>query len=152
MRIPGRFVGFLIGLGSIGSVGGCQLLDTQTPHIVAEQLGERTGTHMSPPVPNAARDESAIAAVQSEDSAIAVALAKNAAFREILCELGIAHSDVIDAGVIPNPDLRMYAPISPRPLEAYLEFPIDAFILRPKRVAIAKLEAARCARRSFKRA
>src|SRR4029079_7001697 len=69
--------------------------------------------------------------------------ANNAAFREILCDLGIAQADVVDANMIPNPTLLLYAPVDPRPLETYIEIPIDAFVLRPKRVAAAKLEASR---------
>jgi cobalt-zinc-cadmium efflux system outer membrane protein len=138
----GRVAAAATCLGVVALVGGCKLLD-QAPRLVAEQLGERTGAPLGVPSPNAPRYPCPVPAEQTEDGAIALALANNAAFREVLCDLGIAHSDVIEAGVIPNPDLRMYAPVSPRPLEAYLEFPIDAFILRPKRVAIAELEAAR---------
>jgi cobalt-zinc-cadmium efflux system outer membrane protein len=122
--------------------GGCKLLDTQ-PQLVADQLGQRTGAHAEANAQCAPRYAHPVALEQTEDSAIALALANNAAYREILCDLGIAHSDVIEAGIIPNPELRMYAPVLPRPLESYLEFPIDAFVLRPKRVNIAKLEAAR---------
>jgi len=102
---------------------------------VNEQIGERTGTSSN----SAFLENSAL----TEDAAVALALKQNAAFREILCDLGIARADVIDAGIIPNPELRFLAPVDPRPLESYLEFPIDTFILRPKRVTIAKLEAER---------
>jgi cobalt-zinc-cadmium efflux system outer membrane protein len=121
-------------LGLLGTVAGCRLLDTPPPYSVSDQLDERTG--ISP-----AQFPSGPAL--GEDGAVALALNHNAAFREILCDLGIARADVIDAGIIPNPELRFFAPVDPRPLESYLEFPIDTFILRPKRVAIAKFEAER---------
>ncbi len=139
----GRIAIVLIGLSTVGLASGCKTLDTRTPSVVAEQLGERTGADVTVVDPSGARFCGPIAVEQTEDSAIALAMANNAAFREILCDLGIAHADVIDAGIIPNPELRFFAPVAPRPLESYFEFPIDVFILRPKRVAIAKLDEER---------
>lgn len=75
----------------------------------------------------------------SEDEAIAVALWNNAAFHATLAELGIARADLIQAGQLSNPTFSVLFPLGPKQMEFALTLPVEALWLRPRRVAVAKL-------------
>lgn len=76
----------------------------------------------------------------SEDEAITVALWNNAAFQETLADLGLSRAEVIQAGMLPNPTLGMFVPAGSKPLELTALYPIEVLWMRPKRVAVAKLD------------
>lgn len=81
----------------------------------------------------------------SESEAVAIALWNNAAFQENLSKLGLARSDLAQAGMLANPTLSMLFPVGPKQLEFTATLPFEALWLRPKRIAIAEVEAERVA-------
>lgn len=83
----------------------------------------------------------------TEDEAVSIALWNNAAFQELLTDLGVARGDLIQAGLLPNPEFVYYWPAADKPLKYLLDFPIEALWLRPIRVAGAGREADRVAAR-----
>ncbi|MBM3981708.1 MAG: TolC family protein [Planctomycetes bacterium] len=83
----------------------------------------------------------------TEDEAVAIALWNNAAFQELLVDLGLARSDLIQAGLLPNPEFVYFVPMSDKPYKYLFELPIEALWLRPIRVKAAAREADRTAER-----
>jgi outer membrane protein, heavy metal efflux system len=81
----------------------------------------------------------------TEDEAVAVALWNNPTLQAEMTALGLARADVIQAGLLTNPQLTMVFPFSFRILEAVANWPIEAIWQRPRRVAAAKLEVERVA-------
>ena len=77
----------------------------------------------------------------TEDEAVAIALWNNAQFQADLAELGLARADLIEAGLLRNPTLALLFPVGPKQLEAALNLPMEFLWQRPKRVAVAKLNA-----------
>jgi len=75
----------------------------------------------------------------TEDEAVAVALWNNAAFQELLADLGLSRADLVQAGMLPNPTLSMLVPWGAKGLELTAKYPMEALLLRPKRVAAAKV-------------
>lgn len=83
----------------------------------------------------------------TEDEAIAIALWNNAAFLEMLTDLGIARGDLIQAGLLPNPEFIYFFQVPDKPFKYAFELPIEALWLRPIRVRTAAREADRTADR-----
>ncbi|MFO0803103.1 MAG: TolC family protein [Gemmataceae bacterium] len=83
----------------------------------------------------------------TEDEAIAIALWNNAAFHELLADLGLARGDLIQAGLLPNPEFVYFFPMTDKPFKYLFDFPIEAIWLRPIRVKSAEHEADRTAER-----
>jgi len=81
----------------------------------------------------------------SADEAVAVALWNNPLFQENLSKLGLARADLAQAGLLSNPTLSVLFPLGPKQLEFAATFPLEAIWLRPRRVAIARLDAGRVA-------
>ena len=75
----------------------------------------------------------------SEDEAVAVALWNNPELRAAFADLGVARADLVEAGVLVNPDLQLLFGVGSKPFELLLGAPIQALWQRPKRVAAAKL-------------
>jgi cobalt-zinc-cadmium efflux system outer membrane protein len=88
----------------------------------------------------------------TEDEAVAIALWNNPALQAELTALGVARADVIQAGLLTNPQLTMIFPFSFRILEAAANWPIEAIWQRPRRVAAARLEQERVAESLVSRA
>lgn len=76
----------------------------------------------------------------SEDEAVATALCNNAAFLEALAQLGLSRGDLIQAHLVANPQLLSYFEVGPKQLEDSLFLPVDAFLLRPRRIELAEHE------------
>lgn len=83
----------------------------------------------------------------TEDEAVSIALWNNAAFQEVLVDLGIARGDLIQAGLLPNPEFVYYWPMSEKPFKYLFDLPIEAIWLRPIRVRSMAKEADRVADR-----
>ena len=81
----------------------------------------------------------------TEEEAVAIALWNNAAFQENLSKLGLARGDLAQAGLLANPTFSILFPLGPKQLEFVATFPLEALWLRPRRVAIARLDAERVA-------
>lgn len=139
------------GLAFLVSCVGCQSAPPAPDRVtVAAHLVERTGhtlpDHTAPgqiALPPGAAFEDGI----TDDEAVAVALWNNAAFQELLTDLGVARGDLIQAGLLPNPEFVYYLPMSDKPYKYLFDFPIEALWLRPIRVKSAAGEAARTADR-----
>jgi cobalt-zinc-cadmium efflux system outer membrane protein len=56
-----------------------------------------------------------------------------------LADLGIARADLAEAGLLRNPILSLLFPLGPKQLEFTLQYPFDALVQRPARVAAARL-------------
>ena len=83
----------------------------------------------------------------TEDEAVAIALWNNAAFQELLTDLGLTRGDLIQAGLLPNPELQMTFTIPNRPFRYAFDFALESLWLRPIRVKAAAGEADRTASR-----
>ena len=83
----------------------------------------------------------------SEDEAVTLALWNNASFQEALADLGLSRADLVQAGMLPNPTLSMLFPIGAKPLELTVKYPLETLLLRPRRVAAARLDHERTAQR-----
>lgn len=81
----------------------------------------------------------------TEDEAVSIALWNNAAFQELLADLGIARGDLIQAGLLPNPDLVYWVQVPEKPFKYLFDFPIESLWLRPIKVKAAAREADRVA-------
>jgi cobalt-zinc-cadmium efflux system outer membrane protein len=83
----------------------------------------------------------------SEDEAVLIALWNNAAFQELLVELDLAAADLIEAGLLPNPEFIYFFPATDKPFKYAFEMPLEALWLRPIRLASAERESARVCQR-----
>lgn len=152
--VTARFADWLIrwmpALGLVISTIGCS-----TPHgcdfgYVANQIEERSGIHLRSPCvendlicPNGASLESTL----TEDEAVLIALWNNAQFQELLVELGIAHADLVQAGLLPNPEVIYFFHVADKPYKFAFEFPLEALWIRPIRIRSAQCDAERVADR-----
>ena len=116
---------------------------------VSHQLEQRIGHDIGPPspwaglLPPGACLEDGLA----EDEAVVIALWNNASFQEVLVDLDLSRADLIQAKLLPNPELWYLSPIDVKQLEYAVEFPIEVLWLRPFRIASARRESERtCAR------
>jgi cobalt-zinc-cadmium efflux system outer membrane protein len=139
-------------LAAVAMLLGCSVPFDHDRTYVAAEVERRSGQHLDagPPAPSAVAEPTIPDGVRledglTEDEAVAIALWNNAAFQDILAELGFSRSVLIQAGLLANPVLSVLFPLGPKQLEFAALLPIEAFWLRPKRVAAARLEAERVA-------
>ncbi len=83
----------------------------------------------------------------TEDEAVSIALWNNAAFQELLADLGVARGDLVTAGLLPNPEFLFYFHVPDKPFRYLFDFPIEALWLRPIRVTAALGDAERASQR-----
>jgi cobalt-zinc-cadmium efflux system outer membrane protein len=82
----------------------------------------------------------------TEEEAVAIALWNNRDFLATLANLGIARGDLVQAGLLTNPQLILLAPpIGTKQLEWALFVPIETLLLRKHRVEIAERDFQRIA-------
>ncbi len=117
---------------------------------VSAKVADRTGFSLGPlpcggrvVLPNGASLQDGL----TEDEAVLVALWNNAAFQELLADLGIARGDLVQAGLLPNPEVVYFFPVSDKPYKYALDLPLEAFWLRPVRVRAAARESDRVCER-----
>lgn len=72
-----------------------------------------------------------------------ISLWNNANFRTLLVDIKLAQSDLIQAGLLPNPELMYSFQTSNKPYKYALELPIEAIWLRPIQLNISSAEAER---------
>jgi cobalt-zinc-cadmium efflux system outer membrane protein len=77
----------------------------------------------------------------SEDEAVVIAIWNNAAYQELLAELGITKAEVIEAAQLTNPRLWTVFPVGVKQLEFTLYVPLEAIWLRPRRLAAARFKS-----------
>src|SRR3954454_17993943 len=132
-------------------LGGCSTLPPVCDRVcVSGAIEARTGRDVGPPppkgqvvLPNGIDLDNGL----SEEAAVLVALWNNALFQEQLVDLNVAHGDLVQAGLLPNPDFVYYWPMHLKPMKYILDFPIEALWLRPIRVAAAADENERVCKR-----
>lgn len=145
---PRTITSVLLLIGCICFVTGCANPRPDFTHL-SDELQHRTGHTLTntPPgeivIPASVSFENGL----SEDEAVTVALLNNAAFQETLADLGISRADLVQAGMLPNPTLSMLFPVGTKPFELTAKYPLEAFWLRPRRVAAAKLDYERTTQR-----
>lgn len=76
-----------------------------------------------------------------QEEAVAIALWNSPSFQATLADLGIARADLAEAGLLRNPILSLLFPLGPKQLEFTVQYPFDALVQRPARVAAARLNA-----------
>ena len=81
----------------------------------------------------------------TEDEAIMSALANNGPFRATLTQLNMAEGDLVQASLLTNPSFTTFIPVGVKQWEWTLYLPIEAFLLRPQREAIASSDYQRVA-------
>lgn len=79
------------------------------------------------------------------DEAVAVSLWNNSAFNSTLTQLGIARGDLVQAGLLRNPQFQIFLPGGTKQLEWALFLPVDAFLLRETRLDMSQQEVCRVA-------
>ncbi len=114
------------------------------PAGVSKEVERRTGHPLHPgTTPLAMPEGVSLDDGVTEDEAVAIALWNNPSLQAEMTALGLARADVIQAGLLANPQLTMIFPFSFRILEAVASWPIETIWQRPRRVAAAKLEEER---------
>jgi len=83
----------------------------------------------------------------SEEQAVVLALWNNPAFHEALVELDLTKADLIQAGLLPNPEFIYFFSAVGKPFKYALEFPIEALYLRPLRLKATAAENERASAR-----
>ncbi len=125
------------------ALAGCAHLPPACDHgTVVEQLQQRSGPLPAPPGP-ALPPPSYL----TEDQAVAFALWNNPSFRELLVELKITQADLLQAGLLPNPEFVYYWPAHLKPMKYLLDFPLESLWLRPLRLAAAQRDNDRACQR-----
>jgi outer membrane protein, heavy metal efflux system len=79
--------------------------------------------------------------VLNESEAVLYALNNNAAFNVLLIDLNLAKADLINAGLLPNPELLFAFGVTNKPYRYAIDLPIDAIWSRPIRIRAMKNEA-----------
>jgi cobalt-zinc-cadmium efflux system outer membrane protein len=130
-----------------GLLVGCAGRPVASRRTIADDLRNRTGHSFAGG--RAERDFSPLhaAAALSESDAIDLALTNNAAFAEQLADLGVTRADVVQAGLIANPDAVLLIPVGPKQLEATITAPLESLWLRGPRTHSAQLSNDRNAAR-----
>ncbi|QJW97592.1 TolC family protein [Frigoriglobus tundricola] len=120
---------------------------TNVSQAVESRFGEPVGSE--PPrrdrviVPEALERGEPLA----EDQAVLLALWNNALFHEQLVELDLTKADLIQAGLLPNPEFVYYWPMFDKQFKYLFDFPLESLYLRPVRLKAAAAENQRAAAR-----
>jgi outer membrane protein, heavy metal efflux system len=134
-----------------GLMAGCHATPSISDHLsVSANLSQRVGQSMpaeSPAgemtlPPGASFDDGL-----TDDEAVSIALWNNAAFQELLVDLGLARSDLIQAGLLPNPEAGYFLPMGNKPFKYLFDFPLESLWLRPVRIRSAAHEVERASER-----
>jgi cobalt-zinc-cadmium efflux system outer membrane protein len=125
------------------------LLDAAGPSDragVSRGIEERTGHRLNPDAVAVDRDRASLPPgvslekPLSVDDAVAIALWRNRALEATLAELGVARGDLVEAGLLRNPNLSLLFPVGPKPFELLVGMPVEALWQRPRRIAAARLQ------------
>ncbi len=77
----------------------------------------------------------------TESDAVLYALNNNAAFKASLVDLKLAKADLVNAGLLPNPELLFSFAVANKPYRYAIDLPIEALWLRPIRLRTMQHEA-----------
>ena len=81
----------------------------------------------------------------TEQESVSIALWNSPQLQADLADLGFAHADLVEAGMLPNPVFSLLFPVGPKQLEFTLSYYADILWQRPSRIAVAKLNSEKIA-------
>ena len=146
--MPGRFLAMFLLIGVMVAGSGCRTVDVQSGDAdVSSELSSRFGEEL--PSTEIAPGEALLPpGVSTADGitaneAVGIALWNNAAYRELLAQLGISNAQLFDACLISDPQFVIFFPLGPKQLEFTLYQAVDALWLRAVRVRAAELDLER---------
>jgi len=129
---------------------GCLKQEVCNKHCLSEDLQKRMGKGLGPCAPPGQitlPNGISLTEPLSDEAVIIVAMWNNAAFLELLTDLGVAHGDLVQAGLLPNPEFLYYAAAHDKAYRWLMDFPVEAIWLRPIRIKSAKREVERVCQR-----
>lgn len=138
-----KTLGFLLVLTLSACASDPKLFNTAS---VAHGLKAKTGLSMptDTPIDQVVLPEGVSLAHELDVNQLAlIALWNNASFKTLLVDIKLAQSDLVQAGLLPNPEVMYSFPVSNKVYKYALEMPIEAIWLRPIRLNIAQAEAER---------
>ncbi len=149
MKRPRQLTALLCG-GLVWSAG-CHTPDGGESYL-AGRVQSNFGYDATPPEPTGVNEVISPDGLSDEhpltvDHAVLLALWNNPTFHDALAELQLTRADLITAGLLPNPEVVYYFPMTDKPLKYLVDFPIEAIWLRPCRLKIAEAENARARER-----
>jgi cobalt-zinc-cadmium efflux system outer membrane protein len=132
------------------AVAGCHTRPACDRGSVAHAVEARFGPNLAPPAqPDRIVVPPGLAQGRplTEDEAVVLALWNNAAFHEALVELDLTRADLIQAGLLPNPEFLYYFQAPEKPFRYLIDFALESVWLRPIRLKAAAAENQRaCAK------
>jgi cobalt-zinc-cadmium efflux system outer membrane protein len=114
---------------------------------VSGKLVERTGQELRPPGSPGWPFEACFEDGLQPEEAVIIALWNNAQFQQTLVDIDLTRADLVQARLLPNPELWYLNPVGVKQLEYAIEFPIEVLWLRPLRIASARFENQRTCER-----
>ncbi len=142
--MPFKLINCFVLLATVAAISGCQAIPNTIDKpgvfqkIVAydQQLSSNT-------VDDIERIEAKLKekTTLTEDDAVLYALNNNANFKALLIDLKLAKADLVNAGLLPNPELLFAFGVSNKPYRYAIDLPIEALWLRPIRLRNMKHEA-----------
>ncbi len=126
---------------------GCVTRTIYNEKYVSDKIEQRSGYTLLEDTSNTVSLPSGISLEDglSVEEAVAIALWNNPQLQVDLADLGFARSDLVEAGMLPNPVFSLMFPVGPKQMEYSLSYAIDVLWQRPKRVAAAKLNTEKVA-------
>ena len=106
---------------------------------ITSRFGAGLSTEMEPGTVQVSPDVSLEDGV-SADEAISTALWNNAAYQGMLAQLGVTNAQLLNAGLISDPQFMLYFPVGPKVIETFGYQAVDALWLQPIRVRAAELD------------
>lgn len=140
MRLTPWIIGFLI----LVAFTGCNTTQPGSQrNVVTSELTSRVGSGIGPgggmqcgSIPAGVNVQDGL----TDDEVVALALWNNADYHQMLAQLGVSRAQVLDAGLIADPQLVMLLPVGPKQFEFTAFQAIDAIWLRPIRKRAAELD------------
>ncbi len=137
-------------LALLAVAAGCQAPPARMRNTVSANLEQRTGyTVGASAAPSQVILPPGLEQGQplTEEQLVLLALWNNPLFQELLVELQLTRADLIQAGLLPNPELVYTFSAPDKPFKYLVDFPLEALWLRPVRIRAAERENARAAER-----
>ena len=136
--------------GALLALAGCQT----PPPCDQSDVSQAIETRFSHPIPQSKTGDSLLVPpalaegeLLDEEHAVLLALWNNALFRELLVELDLTQADLVQAGLLPNPEFLYYWGEPAKPFRYLFDFPVEALYLRPIRIKAMAAENERaCAK------